>query len=338
MPSATTATATVDHAAGTAEGSIVSALGHRALVSWAGAQSTIAIAQGRDLAWVTGDRVLMDLGDPPVVRAVLPRRNCVQRAESGKTRLLAANVDAAWVVVSGSPMFSPDAMARLLVSLLAQDIPTQLLLTKADLAEPAERAWSHLQDLLPPALRHGVLRVSSSSGEGLDELRQTAERIAHASDDPQGAQILVVGQSGMGKSSLLNALIPGLSLRTQEISQALQTGRHTTTASTVHPWSGLACGRPVGLIDTPGFQRWGIEHLDEGDLALLFPDVVEASEAQPCRFRDCQHQREPGCGLLAWVQAATDEAEQDRRRARLERLDALRSGLAGGGPGVGLLR
>lgn len=304
-------------------GRVVSALGHRALIAWTDARgqetTAMALSQGRDPGWTTGDLVLFEAGDPPVVKEVLPRRNRVSRHEAGKQRTLAANIDEAWVVVSGHPLFSPDAVSRLLLSLLAQDIPVRILATKADLPEAHSHALALLEPMLPMALQDRILALSSHTGAGLPSLIAGAKALAVAmdrKDSPcraEGAplaetslpQILVAGPSGMGKSSLLNALIPGLALRTQEISEALQTGRHTTTASTAHRWQPAGSDSSVVIIDTPGFQRWGIEHLQTGDLRALFPDLAEVLAQNPCRFRNCQHRDEPGCGLLAWANGAS---------------------------------
>jgi ribosome biogenesis GTPase / thiamine phosphate phosphatase len=232
---------------------------------------------------VAGDQVVWRDGNPyGVVVAVLPRQSALMRPDPyGDLKTVAANIDRLVIVVAPYPEPHLNLIDRYLVAAEASDIPPVILINKIDSiderAEPAIRAIEELY----PALRYQVLRVSTHTGEGLDALTSYLSQYTSA----------FVGQSGVGKSSLANALLPGINLRVGALSER-QTGSHTTTNARLFHF-------PHGgqLIDSPGIREFGLWHMSEDEIIEAFV------EFRPflgyCKFRDCTHNSEPGCALLA---------------------------------------
>lgn len=272
-------------------------------------QSSPARPMGRDLQFATNDQVEVEWTVPAVVTEVHPRTNILRRQEGRHTKILATNLDHALVVVSGFPPFCLETVGRLIASLIEAEIGFTLILNKADLPEAAEWARETLRRLQPlwGADPWPVVEVRAREEDGLASLTDHLVRHLDWESSPDGPSILLTGQSGMGKSTVLNRLVPDAQARTQEISEALQSGKHTTTTSRAYRLQ-LDADRQGWLIDSPGFQRYGIGHLDIEDLQRLFPDWVSAQSERSCRFRDCQHLPEtPGCQ----VQAALDRWRQE---------------------------
>ena len=250
---------------------------------------------------VTGDRVYFeDLGGGQArIDAVLPRHATFRRLEGRRhNRVVAANVDQLLIVFAPYPDPEPELLDRYLIAAHVLDLQPLLLMNKADLSgEHSAAAQRILAEYT--AIGYPGLQISARSGLGLAELREHM----------QGMASLLVGQSGVGKSALTNALIPGALNRVGELSAALGTGRHTTTATR---WHGLADGG--ALLDAPGVRDFKLWPLSPHELMQGFP---EFGGLAPCRFADCLHQREPGCA----VQAARDEGHiQARRHAHYLRL------------------
>ncbi len=277
--------------AGTAR--LLSHHGRQAWVLCDSGERRLCVYRGRDLQPVANDRVSVDLsGHPGVVNAILPRRNQITRSESHRSKTLAANIDQVLIVISGSPLFSDELLCRMICACAAESMPGVIVLNKTDLLAETDRA-RHLLDafrdclsLLGWTIIETSTRQEDASGQG----RPTAG-IGTLSSAIACKASLVMGASGMGKSSLMNALVPGLNTQTREISEALQTGKHTTTAAYV------ACvAEDTWLIDTPGFQLFGLHHLSITQRALGFPEFQRIREISgACRYANCRHDAEPFC-------------------------------------------
>lgn len=237
--------------------------------------------------------------DPPagVVRTVLPRANKISRpAPSGRVRrtleqVVVANLDRLWVVASlAQPPLNLRFVDRVLAAARFQDVPAGIVWNKTDLTDAADP-----EPLTELYGRLGVpVRVCSAvTGDGLDAL----------TGDLRGAISAFVGLSGVGKSSLLGRIQPGLSIRVAEVGEKSGHGRHTTTTSRLYR---LDCGGYVA--DTPGMREFGLWGMFKADLGAGFEEIEE--RASGCRFRDCLHVEEPGCA----VREALDEGEIDNSR------------------------
>ncbi|MEN8183395.1 MAG: ribosome small subunit-dependent GTPase A [Myxococcota bacterium] len=251
----------------------------------------IAVTQRSDLA--VGDRVAVsETEEVARVEAVLARRTALSRLDPGGgrpiERVIAANVDAVVVVVATrTPPLRRRLVDRFLVAVERGGARPILCLAKIDLLE-SEPALDELLETLGPYRELGipVLACSSVSGRGLPELRAALA----------GRTCVLVGQSGVGKSSLLNALDPRLGLETREISQSVGKGRHTTTASEL-----LRLEGDIRVIDTPGIREFGLFDLTREELRWYFHEFD--APAQSCRFGDCSHVHEPDCGVREAVAA-----------------------------------
>ncbi|MCS7154744.1 MAG: ribosome small subunit-dependent GTPase A [Bacteroidota bacterium] len=235
---------------------------------------------------VVGDevRVRLEPDGTGLILERLPRRNqLVRRAAGGQNlaQVLVANVDLAICVQSvHQPRFNPGFLDRFLVAAESYGIPGALCVNKIDLAQ--KRDWRWLEPLLRvyAALGYPVVRTSAHTGEGLAELRALLS----------GRVCVFSGPSGVGKSSLLNALQPGLKLRVGEVSPATEKGRHTTTFVALYR---LDLGGYV--VDTPGLREFGLWNISPEELGHYFPEMRSLLGA--CRFHNCTHAHEPGCAV-----------------------------------------
>ncbi|MDP2871568.1 MAG: ribosome small subunit-dependent GTPase A [Bacillota bacterium] len=250
---------------------------------------------------VVGDRVQVEtLPDGSgIIEEVLPRRSAVARKAAGRIpreQVLAANVDLAAVVVSlREPRFKPGTVMQFVLGARAGGVEPLVVLNKVDL-DCGNLAQA--EEALAPVRAAGVCCVATSAknGDGLEDLAGCL----------RGCWTLFYGQSGVGKSSLLNRLCPEAAARTSAVSHVTGRGRHTTSGSTLYalPEGGF-------VIDTPGVRSFSFWNAPEReDVAGLFPEIEAL--AGMCRFRDCAHDREPGCA----VREALDRGEIDARRYR----------------------
>lgn len=224
---------------------------------------------------------------PAYITAIHPRRNYIIRRASNlskESHIIAANIDLALLVVTlAEPVTSTTFIDRFLATAKAYDVEAVLAINKADILTGGDdREYLDAVTYLYRSIGYKVIVVSARTGEGTDELRQLLK----------GKVTLFSGNSGVGKSTLINALIPGLGLKTAEISQSHGTGMHTTTFSELFHLPGDDGGC---IIDTPGVRGFGTVDFDKHEVAHYFPELFEIS--QNCRFGNCTHTHEPGCAV-----------------------------------------
>jgi ribosome biogenesis GTPase len=274
----------VDDLTSPQEGRVVSGHGRRLLVEGSDGARFLCHTRCRKSDAVVGDRVRWQAsGDEGVVEEILPRANLLYRQDEWKTKAFAANIDQLIVVVAVEPVFSESQLARALIAASEAAIPARIVLNKRDLptfAAARERLQPYAAmgvEVLDLALRH-----------------ESAEAEARLTPLLAGNSTLVLGPSGAGKSTLVNLMVADAKAQIGEISPALNTGRHTTTAT---QWYWIDAERTSALIDSPGFQEFGLRQIGADKLAALMPDI--AASASDCRFYNCTHRQEPGCGVLA---------------------------------------
>ena len=222
-----------------------------------------------------------------VISAIEPRRNYIIRRASNlskESHIIAANIDQALLVAT---LFSPETATefidRFLVTCEAYKVPVTILLAKIDLARQNPEAVEEFHAIYESA-GYRVIDVSATQGEGVDTVR----------DMLRGRTTLLSGNSGVGKSTLVAAVEPGLDIRTGEISQSHHKGKHTTTFSTMYP---LAEGGYI--IDTPGIKGFGLIDIEDAELAHYFPEMMRY--LPDCRFYNCSHTHEPHCAVVEAV-------------------------------------
>jgi len=249
----------------------------------------ICHSRGKKSQGVVGDRVRWQASqDEGTIEKIEPRSNLFYRQDDMRTKTFAANLDQVLILIAAEPEFSSSQLSRALIAAEEQHIAPLIALNKSDLTEPFARAW----DWLAP-YRHMGYNVFALSLKNQEASREAlTERL-------KSKTTLVLGPSGAGKSTLINCLIPGTLVQTGELSQALNSGKHTTTSTT---WYWVDADRTTALIDSPGFQEFGLNHIDPAQLAAYMPDFKP--HVANCKFYNCSHLHEPGCGVISAVNSS----------------------------------
>lgn len=228
-------------------------------------------------------------GDHPYITGITPRKNYIIRRSSNLSKeahILAANLDQVCLIVTlFHPVTSTTFIDRLLATAEAYRVPAVIVINKIDLIEDDEEAMEYMNAVkhLYSTIGYNVLTLSAKTGEGLDPLREVLT----------GKTTLFSGNSGVGKSTLINDLIPGANLATGAISDVHDTGMHTTTFSEMLEVPG--CAEPTYIIDTPGVKGFGTLDFDRHEVGHFFPEIFKIGEG--CRYGDCTHTHEPGCAV-----------------------------------------
>lgn len=236
---------------------------------------------------MVGDRVLWQATqDEGTIEKVVERRNLFYRQDEIRTKSFAANLDQVLVLIAAEPEFSESQLSRALIAAEAEKITPIIALNKSDLREPFDRAWERMA--IYRAMGYTVLPLAlKPKAEGA-----AATDLAELMPVLQGKTTLILGPSGSGKSTFINRLLPGALVLTQEISTALNSGKHTTTSTSLY-W--VDADKTTAVIDSPGFQEFGLHHIEPMHLASLMPDIKAHGGA--CKFYNCSHLHEPGCGV-----------------------------------------
>ncbi len=261
-----------------------------------GNTATNPVAVG-DVVVYESDNGLPTLENPAVIKSVQERRNYVIRKSANLSRqahIIAANIDQAFIVVTlDFPEVKLPFLDRILVTCEVYNVHPVIVLNKTDLFREAYSEQLEAFHRIYEGAGYRVMEVSALKGEGVDALRESCrDRIS-----------LFSGVSGVGKSSLIKAMDPGLELKIGEISEAHLQGRHTTTFYEMYPLSSGGF-----IIDTPGIRGFGLVDIEPEEIALYFPEMLKASEG--CRFTPCTHTHEPGCAVKAAVEEGTVSYER----------------------------
>ena len=260
------------------QGLVVAAYGKRYKVELADKSRISCVTRGKKTDLACGDKVTIKLTDKSegVIESLLPRASILYRSSTLKSKTIASNVTQVVIVLATQPSFYEALLNRCLVAAEAAKIKPLIVLNKCDLPE-VDDAKNKLK--LYEKLGYEVLHLSA---------KQDITGLQPSLDNHQS---VLVGQSGMGKSTIINALLPDQNVRTQIMSEALDSGKHTTTAAHLYHLNASS-----SLIDSPGLQEFGLNHLSQTDLELAF------LEFRPflgkCRFNNCKHTHEPDCAVI----------------------------------------
>jgi ribosome biogenesis GTPase / thiamine phosphate phosphatase len=266
-------------------GLVIGSFGRHVLIEEPDGAQRICHPKGKKSEAVVGDQVTWEPSeDEGRIVAVQTRRNLLFRQDEMRTKSFAANLDQVCVFLGATPEFSERQLTRALIACEAAHIPALIVLNKHDLRAEFESAWARLAPYREAGYAMLALSLTPGAEHGVTDLETRLHNRA----------TLVLGPSGAGKSSLINRLLPHARVLTQQISQALNSGKHTTTSTT---WYWTSESKSGAIIDSPGFQEFGLQHVEAGQLAALMPDI--ARHTGGCKYYNCTHRVEPGCSVRA---------------------------------------
>lgn len=281
---------------------IIASHGKSYIIETEDGEKRIASARGKKTDFACGDQVAIQLinAEQAVIEKALERKTLLYRSDQWREKLIAANVTQIVIVVAPVPSWLDELIGRCLIAAEAAGIHPLICLNKSDLPEAT-------------AARE---RLAYYASLGYDLIEVSAlENITPLRDHLQGHTSVLVGQSGMGKSTLTNALIPEAKARVNDISVALDSGKHTTTHAALYKLD-----KHSELIDSPGLQSFGLAHIKAEDLPSYFPELRK--HLGNCRFHNCRHRTEPNCAVRAAMESG------DIPASRLELLNRLQNELA----------
>lgn len=280
------------------EGQISASYGRRFTVELAGGELVACVTRGKKGGAACGDRVRIKHTGPDqgVIEAILPRRSLLYRSDAFREKVIAANVTQIIIVLAAVPSFYEELVNRCLIAAESAEIKALIVLNKADLKTETAHAMAKLA--LYRDLGYALLPLSAH--------QDTSPLLPYL----QGETSVLVGQSGMGKSSIINALLPAVKAETREISTTLDSGKHTTTHARLYHLNPES-----HIIDSPGLQEFGLHHLKPEELDHAF--IEFRPYLGQCKFNNCRHLSEPGCAVLA---AAISGAINQRRLATYQKL------------------
>jgi ribosome biogenesis GTPase / thiamine phosphate phosphatase len=303
------------------DGLVVAGFGRHVMVETDSGERVICHPRGKKNTAVVGDRIKwLATQDEGTIEKLEPRKNLFYRQDEIRTKSFAANLDQILILIAAEPEFSESQLSRALIAAEAEHITPIIALNKSDLTVPHAKAWERLLPYqamgyqvvslsLKPKNVSNVSNVSDATDFDIEQIEQQTQLLMAML---QGKTTLVLGPSGAGKSTLINAVVPNVTVFTQEISQALNSGKHTTTSTT---WYWVDEAKTTALIDSPGFQEFGLNHIEASHLASYMPDFKV--HVPNCKFYNCSHLHEPGCGVLASIKS--DETGISQRKISLER-------------------
>lgn len=281
------------------EGLVVSTHGRHVVVEDSSGERRICHPRGKKNLCVVGDRVVwISSAHEGTIESVRPRRNLMYRQDEVRIKSFAANIDQTLILLAAEPEFSERQLARALIAAEAQDIQPLIVLNKSDLGTPFQLAWKRLQpyrdmgyEVLGISLADTATATAATTPQPPSP--EAAQALARLESLLTGKTTLVMGPSGAGKSTLINRWVPHARVATNEISKALNSGKHTTTST---HWYWVGSDRGTALIDSPGFQEFGLHHIGPTQLASFMPDLRR--HLGNCKYSNCTHLHEPGCGVI----------------------------------------
>lgn len=284
------------------KGQIIANHGRHYVVACADGRQIQAYPRSKRSEYVTGDWVVLQ--DVGATQAVIcerePRNSLLYRSDSYQRKILAANLTQIIVVIATQPSFSEEFLSRTLVAAASLSLPVYIILNKVDLSAHLSQCQHRLVYYQQCGYPIYLLSAKYDGSQARDILLPIIT----------GHTSLLIGQSGMGKSTLLNLLIPNARIKTNEISYALDSGKHTTTATHLY-----RINSETAIIDSPGFQEFGLHHLSKSELEYAFIDFVPY--LGECRFNNCCHENEPGCAITAAVKEGKVLIQRQRLFAQL---------------------
>ena len=299
-------------------GLVVATYGRHCMVETPEGRRLICHPRGKKNQVVVGDQVLWQIaGDEGSIEKLQERRNLFYRQDEIRTKSFAANLDRVLILIAADPEYSESQLSRALVAAEAERITPIIALNKSDLTQNFAQAWERLAPYR--AMGYSVMPISLSPRSPVAN-----DGVADLCVQLQGLTTLVLGPSGSGKSTLINRLVPDAQVETGEISLALNSGKHTTTSTRwywVPALDGAAQqgGEPGAmrgaLIDSPGFQEFGLHHIEPTRLADCMPDLRK--HLGGCKFYNCTHLHEPGSAVLAQVESTQNPGTISVRRHRI---------------------